>query len=47
VEIYPTCPYLRRRDVFNLGANQVAVALVVGVLLAGGAWVAYRLIRRK
>jgi hypothetical protein len=33
--------------VFNLDAGQVAVALVVGVLLAGGAWLAWRLIRRK
>ena len=40
-------PALRGGDVFGLEANQVAVALVVGLLVAGGAWVAYRLIRRK
>jgi len=33
--------------VFNLGASDVAVILVVGLLLAVVAWVVYRLFAKK
>ena len=36
----------RGADVFGLDANAVAVALVLGLLLAGAAWLAYRLIKK-
>jgi hypothetical protein len=32
---------------FNLDSGQVAVALVLGLLLVLGGWVAYRLISKK
>jgi len=42
----PRMPASEGGDVLNLDINGVVVAVVVGVLLAGVGWLAYRLIKK-